>query len=343
MSAAERPPNTVPHRVGFFLVALLLLSLVALLPFVLTGVVEDIDQTGNPTYPLYSDYDARSSTRTHANLDVTQLDEWRRAVTIQVSGHHVCDTPCSWDDRLMLVSIPPPREDGEGLPPMATVDFRPTSLAVSQSITLPVFGAPIRYPFDHYTLRVGVVLQRVYADGTTQTFTPQEADGHLFLSVNGFIPRAHMNRPISLNLNKIFVDDPAYQYVYAADITFDRPLYLRVITVFLVLLVTAAASYAVFLRPLNELVINAGALVLGVWGIRAVLLGADVPGFTAVDLSLMTVILFLLAAITWRALVYLRDRGQVPVRLPARRRRRPARPDAPATDPREHPSFEPGD
>ncbi len=307
---------------GFFLVALLLLSIVVLLPFVLAGVFQQIDENGNPTYTLDADYHAQSPTRTHVNLAVTDLQEWQRSLTIEVSGHHVCDTPCAWTDRLMLISIPPPQEDGEGLPPMATVDFRPTALAVSQSVTLPVYGAPIRYPFDFYRLRLGVVLQRVYPDGTTQTLTPQEADGHLFLSANGFIPRAVMNKPAPVPVKKVFVDDPSYQYIYVTDLTFARPLYLRVITVFLVLLVSAAAAYAVFLRPLSELVINAGALVLGVWGIRAVLLGANVLGFTAVDLSLMTVILFLLAAITWRALLYLRDRGQLSLSLNAFPRRR---------------------
>src|SRR5207253_10609574 len=91
---------------------------------------------------------------------------------------------------------------------------------------------------------------------------------------------------------------------------FSRPLYLQALAVLLVLLVTAAAAYAVFLRPLDEIVINSGALVLGVWGIRAILLGTNVPGFTAVDLALSVVILFLLVAITVRALLYLWGRGR---------------------------------
>lgn len=64
--------------------------------------------------------------------------------------------------------------------------------------------------------------------------------------------------------------------------------------------VTAAAAFAVFMRPLDQLVINAGALVLGVWGVRAILLGAGVAGLTIVDVSLLVVILFLLVAIAFR-------------------------------------------
>jgi hypothetical protein len=58
----------------------------------------------------------------------------------------------------------------------------------------------------------------------------------------------------------------------------------------------------------TALIAGAGALVLGVWGIRAVLLGTNVPGFTAIDLSLAVVILFLLGAITARVLISLSRR-----------------------------------
>ena len=85
---------------------------------------------------------------------------------------------------------------------------------------------------------------------------------------------------------------------------FERPLYLTVLTGFLVVLVTAAAAHAVFPRPLDPLIINinAGALVLGVWGVRSILLGSDLPGMTVVDLALAVVILVLLATISARTL-----------------------------------------
>ena len=256
----------LPHRVAFFAVAFLLLGILALLPFALADVIQDITQSANPTFPLLLSAQPPAASHSRINLALTGLDEWKRTVTITVSGHHVCEAACPWTDHLLFVSIPPAREDGEGLPPYAAVDFGPSSLAVSQDITLPVYGDPIRYPFDHYGLRLAVVMQRVYPDGPTQTLSPQDALGHLFLSVNGFIPRTVMEKPTPVPLNSVAVDNPAYQYVTSSQLTFVRPLYLQILTVFLVLLVSAAAAYAVFLRPLNELVINVGALVLGVWG-----------------------------------------------------------------------------
>jgi len=62
------------------------------------------------------------------------------------------------------------------------------------------------------------------------------------------------------------------------------------------------------MRPLHDLVINSGALVLGVWGIRS-LLTPGTASRTLIDLSLSLVILFLLGAITFRALQFLYVRG----------------------------------
>jgi hypothetical protein len=88
-----------------------------------------------------------------------------------------------------------------------------------------------------------------------------------------------------------------------------------VLAVLLVLLVAAAAAYAVFMRPLQDLVLSSGALVLGVWGVRAIL----TPGTayrTVVDLALSAVILFLLGAITVRALQHCYAQSEFHFRRP---------------------------
>jgi hypothetical protein len=90
---------------------------------------------------------------------------------------------------------------------------------------------------------------------------------------------------------------------------FSRPLYERVLAVLLVLLVAFAAAYAVFMRPLQDLVLNSGALVLGVWGIRSIL-SPGTASRTLVDLTLSFVILFLLSAITIRAHQFLFHRSR---------------------------------
>jgi hypothetical protein len=78
----------------------------------------------------------------------------------------------------------------------------------------------------------------------------------------------------------------------------ERPRYVKLLAVSLVLMVTAAAAYAVLLRPLHELIIGSGALVLGVWGVRAILLGTALAVVTLVDLVLQNCSLVTIAVPT---------------------------------------------
>jgi len=70
--------------------------------------------------------------------------------------------------------------------------------------------------------------------------------------------------------------------------------------VVLILLIAAAAAYAVFLRPLHDLILSTGGLVIGVWGIRSILVPSNIAGRTGVDIALGLVILFLLGAMSIR-------------------------------------------
>jgi hypothetical protein len=221
--------------------------------------------------------------------------------------------PCDHQERFLFVAYPTTSDDGQGLPPFAAVTFDSSDDEVTQQITLPLTGDQIRYPFDVYTLRLGVIMQRVNKDKTVEGVPLEKAKGHLFLSAHSHLSRQVMSPPSPIDITQLYVDGPRYQYDYAWQLTFTRPLYVQILTMLLLILTSTAAAYAVFLRPLNELVISVGALVLGVGGIRAILIGPDVNGVTLVDLWLTTVVLFLLTAITVRALHYLEERSGVRV------------------------------
>lgn len=317
----QRPSSPkLRHKLGLTAVAVLLLFILALLPFALSSVVTDILQPStNHVYRITPAGTEPAETRSHLQLDINSLDEWQHLVTIQVSGTHVCHAQCPWNDRFLLISAYGSDVQVEGLPPSQAVTFPGSAMELTQRVTLPISGDPIRYPFDHYRLVLGIIMQRVYPDGTTANLSPQEAAGHLFLSLQMRVAGQTIGTPQVIDPGSMPIALDNYTYVYVEGLQFQRPVYLRVLTILLVLLVSAAAAYAVFLRPLNELVINSGALVLGVWGIRSILVGATPPGTTAVDLALAVVILFLLAAITVRAFHYLQEASDIHIR-----RRRPA-------------------
>jgi hypothetical protein len=301
------------HRVAFSLVALVLLLLLAILPFAIDSIVGNLIRPDtNKDFFITAPDTPSGYSYSRIRIRLLSLDEWSGVVTLLVSGVHVCEPACYLDDKYLFVSVPLDQKLQDGLLPLSqSVSFPANSNETVQQFTLPVYGDSLRFPFDTYRLRLGVIMQRVFPDGTTTTLTPDDAYGHLYLTVIPHVARTSMDTPSVVDPDSVRPWRTNLQYVSVSDLVLERPLYVRAMTVLLVLLVSAAASYAVFLRPLNELVVNAGALVLGVWGIRAILLGTNVPGLTAVDLALSTVILFLLAAITVRAFHFLSAKNSI--------------------------------
>ena len=301
------------YRLALLLIATLLLFILVMLPFSLADVVSDV--IGSPYGRRFIVPEGPQATPapTHArlNLGIVALDEIQQLVTVRVSGHQVCEPACAEPRRLVLFSLPLGDDDSEveGLPPSAAVTLPTTASAVTESVQLPIAGQPLRYPFDIYSMRLGVAWQRVSPDESAQTLPTAEIGGQLFLTVQEQLPRLRMAPPRPVETASVRVEGAPYGYLHVHDLVVARPIYMRVLAVLLVLLVTAAAAYAVFLRPLEELVVNSGALVLGIWGIRQILVPGNYNFATSVDLSLSIVILFLLSAITVRALLFAHERA----------------------------------
>jgi hypothetical protein len=325
-TAATPAARQLRFRVAFFVTALVALGLVVTLPFSVKSVVDDIlgPATGR-VVPLTS----RGSVTPEVNhaklhLAVIAIDEVQLLATIRVSGHHHCPG-CAFSNRVLLVALAADDGDADGLPPSAAVTLAPTDVEVSASVQLPLRGHPIHYPFDRYHLGLGVAYQRVYPDGRLETLHASEARGRLFLSLQEMLPRNAMQGPFPLDRHRVRSADDPFEYVDAFEVVLVRPPYLRVLAVMLVLLIAAAAAYSVFLRPLPDLVVNSGALVLGVWGIRGILTPSNLYYITAVDLALSMVIIFVLGALVVRALLFVHDEAQLSLLGPRRRAARSAR------------------
>jgi hypothetical protein len=266
--------------------------------------------------------------RARLAVDLIGINEWEGTVTVRVTAHQECAGPCRWRDRYRFVSIWGDDFQPSDRPTIQLVTVPESPRMVTTTFSLPIAGDPLRYPFDRYVMALGLILDRLYPDGreATLTLAEVEAADYLTVWVSARLPRIVPAAPDNLGLDspQAQAAGPQRPYLFAGVVEFQRPLYLRVLTVCLVLLVTAAAAYAVFLRPLDQLIINAGALILGVWGIRVILLGTTMPGLTAVDLALWSVILFLLVAITCRTLWLLEhDSGWSLLRTLVRSRRPP--------------------
>lgn len=320
--SASHDPARTRYRVAFLLTAMLVLGIVVTLPFSVASIVDDLVGPGHGAVisVVAPPRETASAMHTRAHLSFVALDETSLELTMRISGHYACETGCDTQHRLVIVSVAADDADAEGMPPSATITFPAPDRAFSTTFQLPVRGHPIHYPFDHYDLQLGLALELVHADGTVETVPSAEARNRVFLTIQELLPRQTMSPVVAVDPESIRSDRDPLPYFEAFSVTFERPRYTRVLAVLLVLLIAAAAAYSVLLRPMEELFVNAGALVLGVWGIRAILVPGNLYYMTAVDLALSAVIIFLLGTLTFRALLFVHDRGELNV-LPRRRRR----------------------
>jgi hypothetical protein len=320
----------VRHRVALALVGLLVLLLVALLPVALVSVFYNV--VGTPYDQVYSwSAPAIAAPDGHVRLHVqiVGIDPWQELVTLRVAGKYDCPPGCNWQDRVVFFSLSPDSLGAEGLPPSATVTLPATDIQVTQTLQLPVSSQPIRYPFDVYGLSLAVALQRVGPDNVVHTLTPAEAQGRLFLTIQDRVPLLTMKEPTPVDPATVQTPGVPFDYLSALNMVFHRPLWLPVLTILLLLLIGAAAAYAVFLRPWLELIATAGTLVLGIWSIRAVMVASNITYTTTVDLWLALILLFLLGGTSLRVLLALCERNRLRLRRPLR-----AHPDGRAAGPR---------
>jgi hypothetical protein len=302
------PRHRLRDRAAYLLICFLLFFIIALLPFAVVSLVEDFRDQPRANHSIAA-LGGNPIDRASVAIDLIGMDEWQGTVTARVTAHQECEGPCRWHDRYRFVSIWGDEFQPSDRPTVEQLTVPESPRVVTATFQLPISGDPLRYPFDRYAMALGIIMDRLYPDGREETLTLAEAAGYVTIWASARIPRINVE-PLAASSP----DDPTVgmaearqPYLFVDVVRFGRPLYLQVLTVCLVLLVTAAAAYAVFLRPLDQLIINAGALILGVWGIRVILLGTSLPGLTAVDLALWTVILFLLVTITVRTLWLLEE------------------------------------
>jgi hypothetical protein len=328
-----------PARVGFALVLLVAAAVVAVMPVAVASLADYLYRRtlGDEVYRLTPAEAAPAPTHTRLHVEVVGLDELARRVTLRVTGDRVC-ADCDHQDRVVFVALRPDDARGaprEGLPPAAAVTLPAGSDRVAAELTLPVSGDLMAYPFDRYTLRLGLVLERLPAGaagapapGAPAPVPAAEAAGSLFVSLEEHVPKVDIAAVRPVEAAEVRAEPAAPPgpgqpaYLAVTDLVLDRPLYLRAQVVLVVALVAAGAGYAAALRPVAEQLSNAGGLLLGVWGVRALLLGALPPHTTAVDAVLTLVIFVLLAAVTVRVLYHLHDRAGLRV-LPGPRRAAP--------------------
>lgn len=304
--AASAPPPRHRHRVALLVTATLVAAVLLLLPRTLHSIV--IELLGDPEQTLYEVTPDRTivpvrpqrrSTGVSANVVVANVDEATRVATLRVSGHRAC-TPSCPAAKLVFFAVQDNAAQRRALPSSGTVSVAENTAIFSDTVHLPVLGQPSLYPFDTYRLWLGIVILREDPDGEHQ-IRPEEVDRDLEVTLEADLARLNMAAPTWIDPERVHADSDPLRFHYVLGMTFTRPEYLQALTVLLVLLIAMSAGFAVFLRPIHDLFLGIGGVILGVWGVRAVIVQGTLPYVTAVDLVLSGIILFLLLALAVRA------------------------------------------
>ena len=220
---------------------------------------------------------------------------------------------------MTLAALDDDADQRRGLPPSAHLTLQPEDTVFSQSVQLPLRGQPSLYPFDTYTIWLGAGGTATYADGTVVEFGPATL-GERVLTLQNRIGDMVMSPPVPIDPRDAQAQTDPFAFLTVQSLTFGRPAYLEVLAMVLVLLIAISAALALFTRSVNELALGVGGLILGVWGIRSVLMPTSLSTVTAIDLALSWVILLLLLGFALRAALHFHRHSDLPLPRPRRNR-----------------------
>lgn len=284
-----------------FLIIVTVTLIIISLPFALKDIVTDLASESYPMYWLSPKDQPSSDKHLSVHLDFVGINEWDGTAKIRVTAYDYCVEVCDWTDELTLVSIQN-QVTGASLAPAETIQFSANHWSYTKVVELPIYGDPVRFPFDDYDMRLGVLYHRIYPDGRVEEITPEMAKDQLSVSLQSRIPKFFMLTPQNIeNPTATLYNNHVQRYDYATDLTFARHSYLKILTVFLITLIAAVTAYAVVFCDFKNVILSAGGLILGIWGIKAILLSDAQAGITVSDVILAVIVLFLLIAVIIRA------------------------------------------
>ena len=307
------------HRIALALTVSLLLIILVMLPIAIRSMQEVLGRGPDPLYRLSTGQvideqlaDEAQHDSTYVNFGLVGLDESTGEVTIAVSGNRNCQTACPQLD-LILASLDDDADTRRGLPPSVPLTLKPEDRVFSDSVVLPVRGQPSLYPFDEYQFWLGIGGTATMADGTVIELTPESVTATSITTLQNRIPDMIMTAPTAIDPATIHsVTDP-YGFQSVNEIVISRPAYLQVLAVVLVVLIGVSALMALLTRSLNDLALGIGGLILGVWGIRSILMPQSLNTVTAIDLALSWLILLLLLGLGLRMALYFLKQSELPI------------------------------
>jgi hypothetical protein len=306
------------YRVALVGTFVLIMAVVIMMPLALRSMEDVLGKGPDPLYDLVTGEvvtpalaETADTTVTYFNVGMVALDEDAGELTLAVSGNRNCKESC-WPLSFTFVALDNDADQRRGLPPSVSLTLAATDRVFSQSVQLPVRGQTSLYPFDVYRLWLGTAGTVTSPDGTQVDVTQQNIGGHATFTLQNRVPNMLMNPPEPIPLAAVQAPTDPFTFFAVQSLEFHRPAYLRILAVVLVILIAISALLAIFMRGLGELTLGIGGLILGVWGVRSVLMPQSFSTSTAIDLALSWVILILLLGLAIRAALFFHRQSDFP-------------------------------
>lgn len=320
-----RPRSRIVYRMALLQAVLLLVIVVAALPFAFRSMGIQLTERQARTlfdFPSGTPASAEAAMATadsesFFNIAAIDLDEESGSITLAISGHRNCGEQCS-PLKMTLFSLDDDADVRRALPPSAPLTLDPKIQFISQTVQLPIRGQPSQYPFDDYLLWLGLS-GTLDVGGTPVPLTPELAAGKAVFTTQNQLRDFTMKPPVDIPPARVRgVADP-FDFFGVQELRFERPVHMEILSVLLITLIAVSAIMAVAMRDVSDLIFGIGSLVLGIWGVRSVLVPQPMAVVTSIDLALSVVILFVLLGLTVRAAKHFHDGAELP-ELKLRRR-----------------------
>jgi hypothetical protein len=286
--------------------AVVLVIVLTALPFVFGSMRAELTQSeentlfdfpgGQAVDEAHVDVDMQP--HTYINIAAVGLDEVLGSVTLAVSGHRICPSTCP-DVVINMVSLNDDAHHRRALPPSATMELTPDMDTFTQTVELPLQGEPSLYPFDSYTVWLGLA-GTVEEDEEAVQLTADLVAGHAMVTTQDQLRDFDLAQPAAIDPSRVHADTDPFDFFGVQELQFNRPVHLKILTAVLLSLIAASAIIAVAMRDIRDLVFGIGSLIIAIWGIRSVLMPEALSVTTSIDFALLIIILLVLLGLTVR-------------------------------------------
>lgn len=301
----EKNANTVgiAARVTYFFIILVIFVSLCLSPWIIHSMYTEIvaNSSDADSIPLIT-----SPTTEGLTIDITfnSLDVVNSTANLTVTGYKNCVSPvqcASLGNKLLISYFYLGKKNIDRIPPYDAIVLPADKSVYQDTFNIPVIGDIASYPYDSWNSHIS--LSVFDANGNPVTADLKKIN----LSVDEKITKLKINdyQLINTNLTNTHIPD-----LYALNINFNRPFYVKYTTTVVVLLLFFATLCTIVFTDHAKLIMSSAGIILGIWGARSLIIGFLPPDLTLIDMILLILVILVLMSVAWKVASHIKKGGK---------------------------------